>query len=179
MRLAWDKYFLLLARCLGWLRSTCQRRKIGAVIVKDNRIIATGYVGQFSGLDHCTDVGCRKAYHGEATRFCLAVHAEENALMQAARFGISVEGATLYCTISPCYNCLKLAVSAGIKRIVFEECYSKQSSRQSAEVDSYWEYFARKCGVEIVQIELTDKDLEFAKEAFEKDVNRNFFRKWN
>ena len=95
-------------------RSTCDRLRAGSVLVKDRRIIATGYNGSPSGLDHCDDVG-----HLMYKESCIrTLHGEENALLQAAAFGVSTQGAELYTTFSPCYNCLKKLIACGIKRIV-------------------------------------------------------------
>ena len=104
-------------------RSTCLKRKYGAVIVKDNRIITTGYNGAPSGLRHCTDIGgCeRERLHipsGQRHELCRALHAEQNAIIQAAKVGVSTEGATIYITLQPCVICAKMLVNAGITRIV-------------------------------------------------------------
>ncbi len=100
-------------------RSTCPRKSVGAVIVKDHQILSTGYNGSIRGLPHCTEVGCMME-----NGHCVAtIHAEANALIQAARHGVAVAGADIYVTASPCWNCFKLIANAGIKRIVYKEFY--------------------------------------------------------
>lgn len=101
-------------------RGTCERASVGAVIAKDGRIISTGYVGSPSGLPHCTDVGCLPGPDGGCTR---TIHAEVNAISFAARYGIATDEATLYCTHSPCANCSRSIINAGIVRVVYENDY--------------------------------------------------------
>lgn len=105
-------------------RSTCLRRQIGAVIVKDKRILATGYNGAPSGLRHCMEVGClREELHipsGQQQELCRATHAEQNAVAQAARYGTSIEGATIYSTCQPCVMCAKILLNSGIVEIVYQ-----------------------------------------------------------
>ena len=139
-RPSWHEYFMLLAKLVS-VRSTCNSRKIGAVIVKNNRILATGYNGAVHGAPHCTDKGpgyCLRraigAHDAEKYNYCLSSHAEVNAVNQAARFGISLEGATLYCTLEPCNWCFKQLIQAGIKEIYFEEPYESRNK----EFDLYW-----------------------------------------
>ncbi len=108
-------------------RSTCLRRKVGAVLVKEKRILATGYNGAPSGLRHCEEVGClREASSipsGQRHELCRGLHAEQNAIIQAAFHGISIRGATLYCTNKPCIICTKMLINAGIKEIIYEQGY--------------------------------------------------------
>jgi dCMP deaminase len=123
----WDRYFINLVRLVGE-RGTCNRGRAGCLIVKDKRIIATGYVGAPPKLAHCDDVGhwFKKTIHedGSVTQHCIrTVHAEANAIAQAAKYGIAIDGATLYCKIEPCLDCTKLLISAGIKRVVCENRY--------------------------------------------------------
>lgn len=101
-------------------RGTCERASVGAVIAQDGRIVSTGYVGSPSGLPHCTDVGCLPGPSGGCDR---TVHAEANAIAFAARYGIATDGATLYCTHSPCRSCAKSIINAGIVRVVYEHEY--------------------------------------------------------
>ena len=115
MRKSWDEYFMEIAEIVK-TRSTCLRRQVGAVIVKDNRIITTGYNGAPSGLRHCTDIGGIQS--GTRAELCYAIHAEQNAIIQAAKVGVSTEGATIYITLQPCVICAKMLVNAGIMRIV-------------------------------------------------------------
>ncbi|MBN1613304.1 MAG: cytidine/deoxycytidylate deaminase family protein [Deltaproteobacteria bacterium] len=125
-RPAWDDYFMdivdLVAR-----RSTCRRRRVGAVLVRDRRILSTGYNGAPSGLRHCLDIGClREQLHvpsGERHELCRGLHAEQNAIIQAAYHGVSVKGATLYCTNHPCIICAKMIINAGISGVIFREGY--------------------------------------------------------
>lgn len=139
-RPTWHEYFLMLAKMVS-VRSTCNSRKIGAVIVKNNRILATGYNGAVHGAPHCTDQGpdfCLRrsigAHDSEKYNYCLSSHAEVNAVNQAARFGISLEGATLYCTLEPCNWCFKQLIQAGIREIYFEETYDSKNKR----FDKFW-----------------------------------------
>jgi len=118
-------------------RSTCLRRHVGAVIVKDKRILATGYNGAPAGLKHCEEVGClrKNASIPSGTRheLCRGLHAEQNAIIQAAYHGISIAGATLYCTNRPCVICSKMLINAGIKKIVYEEGYDDPLAAQMLE----------------------------------------------
>ena len=120
-RPSWDEYFMKIT-CLVSERSTCLRRKVGAIIVKDKRIISTGYNGAAKGLAHCLDVGCLRERmgvpSGERHELCRGAHAEQNAIIQAASGGVSMEGATMYCTTAPCSTCSKMIVNAGIERLV-------------------------------------------------------------
>jgi len=115
-------------------RSTCLRRKVGAVFVRDKRILATGYNGAPTGLRHCLERGClREELHvpsGERHELCRGLHAEQNAIIQAALHGVSVKGATLYCTNHPCIICSKMIVNSGITGIVFREGYSDRLSEE-------------------------------------------------
>jgi len=109
-------------------RSTCLRRQVGAVLVKDKNILATGYNGAPSGVAHCLDVGCLREKmgvpSGERHELCRGLHAEQNAIIQAAKHGTNIDDSTLYCTTMPCIICSKMIINAGIRRIVFEEGYS-------------------------------------------------------
>ena len=146
MRIPWDEYFMLIAKLVS-TRSTCLKRRVGAVIVKDKRILATGYNGQLSGLEHCDDAGeCFKDFH-ENPAFCRAVHAEANAILQSAKQGISLKGADLYCTLKPCADCLKMIASVGIRRVLYEMPYYIEEP----ELDRFWHQEAREAGVEIRQ----------------------------
>jgi dCMP deaminase len=108
-------------------RSTCLRRQVGAIIVKDKRILATGYNGAPSGLKHCEEVGCirekKEIPSGQRHELCRGLHAEQNAIIQAAYHGISIKDSTLYCTNSPCVICAKMIINAGIKEVIYEEGY--------------------------------------------------------
>ncbi len=125
-RPSWDEYFLEMAGLVA-KRSTCLRRMVGAVLVKEKRILATGYNGAPSGLKHCIEIGCMrqklKVPSGERHELCRALHAEQNALIQSSLHGISVKGATLYATTQPCVICAKMLINAGIKEIVITQGY--------------------------------------------------------
>jgi dCMP deaminase len=109
-------------------RSTCLRRQVGAILVKDKKILATGYNGAPSGLPHCLEVGCLRERlgipSGERHELCRGLHAEQNAIIQAAYHGVSIKGATLYCTNLPCIICTKMLINAGIARVVYGEGYA-------------------------------------------------------
>lgn len=126
-RPSWDEYFMELANAAA-RRATCDRGRSGCVIVRDKHVLVTGYVGSPPGLPHCDDVGhlMKKVYHedGRVTQHCVrTVHAEQNAICQAARLGISLAGGTLYCKMTPCRTCAMLIISCGIKRVVCEKRY--------------------------------------------------------
>ncbi|MGC8916256.1 MAG: deoxycytidylate deaminase [Thermoanaerobaculum sp.] len=142
MRVSWDRYFMNLAREAA-TRSTCPRKAVGAVLVRDKAVLATGYNGSIRGLAHCTEVGCM-IENGHCVR---TVHAEANALIQAARHGVRIEGADCYVTASPCWECFKLLANAGVRRIVFGEFYRDER---------IWE-FAREAGIELVELGWEDR----------------------
>ena len=125
-RPSWDEYFMEMAE-LARKRTTCIRRGVGAVIVKDNRVIATGYNGVPKGIAHCSEVGCLREQmgvpSGKMHELCRGLHAEQNAIIQAAAMGHAIEGATLYCTTQPCVICTKMIINAGIKRVIVKETY--------------------------------------------------------
>lgn len=114
-------------------RSTCLRRRVGAALVREKRILCTGYNGAAHGLQHCDAAGCLRDKLGippaERIEVCRGIHAEQNALVQAAAFGISVHGSTLYCTHEPCITCAKMLLNAGIREFVVEQPYPDQLSR--------------------------------------------------
>lgn len=120
-RVSWDQYFMNIGREVA-SRSTCPRKHVGAVIVRDKTILSTGYNGSVRGLPHCSEAGCLME-DGHCVR---TIHAEVNALIQAAKNGTRIEGSTLYVTASPCWNCFKCVVNTGINRIVFGEFYRDQ-----------------------------------------------------
>jgi dCMP deaminase len=127
-RVSWDEYFLNLMEVVG-TRGTCDRGRSGCVIVKDKRIIATGYVGSPINTAHCDDVGHEMhvvTENGKESQHCIrTTHAEQNAIVNAARFGAALNGATLYCHMTPCYVCAKMIINAGIKRVVCNKDYHK------------------------------------------------------
>lgn len=126
MRPSWDAYFMEITHVVA-NRSTCLRRKVGAVIIKDRRILATGYNGAPSGLAHCQEVGCireqKQVPSGERHELCRALHAEQNAILQAALYGVPIQGATVYCTTHPCIMCAKMIINAGMKEVVITKTY--------------------------------------------------------
>jgi len=132
MRPDWNQYFMDIAELVK-TRSTCLRRQVGAVIVKDKRILTTGYNGAPSGMRHCLELGgClreqMKVPSGERHELCRALHAEQNAIIQAAYHGISIQDGTMYVTLQPCSLCAKMAVNAGIVKIVFKGTYPDELS---------------------------------------------------
>ena len=132
-RPSWDEYFMEITR-LVVSRSTCLRRQVGAVVVKDKKILATGYNGAPSGLPHCLEVGCLREEmgipSGERHELCRGLHAEQNAIIQAAYHGVSINGSTLYCTNLPCIICTKMLINAGIERVVYEQGYADPLASQ-------------------------------------------------
>lgn len=129
----WDEYFMEIAE-VAQKRSTCIRRNVGAVIVKDNRILATGYNGVPSKIEHCGERGCLRDKmnipSGQRHELCLGIHAEQNAIVQAAYMGVSIDGGTLYCTNQPCVLCAKMLINAGVKRIVIKEGYPDELAKE-------------------------------------------------
>lgn len=146
-RPSWDEYFMKITHLVAE-RSTCLRRRVGAVIVKDKRIISTGYNGASKGLAHCLEIGCLRERmgipSGERHELCRGAHAEQNAIIQAAGGGASIEGATMYCTNSPCSTCTKMIINAGIKRLVLGKQYP----------DSLGEELKREAGIETIYLSL-------------------------
>ncbi len=132
-RPSWDEYFLEIAKIVS-KRSTCLRRKVGALIVKDRRILATGYNGTPSGIKHCAQVGCLREKlnipSGERHELCRGLHAEQNVLLQAALYGISLGESTLYVTNQPCIICAKMIINAGIKEVVTAGNYPDKMARE-------------------------------------------------
>lgn len=127
IRPTWDEYFMEVARTIA-KRATCDRGRSGCVVARDRQILVTGYVGSPKGLPHCDDVGhlFKKVTHedGHESNHCVrTVHAEQNAICQAARLGIALEGATLYCKMTPCRTCAMLIINCGIKHVVCEFRY--------------------------------------------------------
>jgi len=131
-RPSWDEYFMELADLVS-KRSTCMRRKVGAVLVKDKRVLATGYNGAPSGIKHCVKVGCLREKlgvpSGERHELCRGLHAEQNVLLQAALYGISTKESTLYITNQPCIICAKMLINAGIKEIVIAKGYPDKMAK--------------------------------------------------
>lgn len=126
MRPTWDEYFMDIANLIK-TRSTCLRRQIGALVVKDKKILSTGYNGAPKGCRHCAETGCLREKlgipSGQRHELCRAIHAEQNAIIQAAQSGVSLEGSTMYVTNQPCMLCAKMIINAGIIKIVFKGDY--------------------------------------------------------
>jgi len=136
MRPSWDEYFMQIARDVG-TRSTCLRRHVSSVIVREKRILSTGYNGAPRGMPHCEDVGCLREQlgipSGQRQEICRGLHAEQNAIIQAALHGVSVDGATIYCTHQPCITCAKMIINSGIVRVVCANTYPDDFSRDMLE----------------------------------------------
>ena len=130
-RPSWDEYFMKLAHEVA-TRTTCLRRAVGAVIVKDRRILATGYNGVPTGLAHCAEVGCLREQlgipSGQRQEICRGLHAEQNAIIQAARYGININGSSIYITTQPCITCAKMLINAGVQEIVYRQPYPDELS---------------------------------------------------
>jgi dCMP deaminase len=146
----WDEYFLKIAQLVS-RRSTCLRRRVGAVIVKDRRILATGYNGTPTGIVHCAEVGCLrkklKVPSGERHELCRGLHSEQNVFLQAAYYGISLKGGTLYITHQPCIICAKMIINAGIEEVVIARGYPDRMARQ----------FLEEAGVKVKKVKLGAK----------------------
>jgi dCMP deaminase len=125
--LSWEEYFMDITHLVA-KRSTCLRRQVGAVLVRDKKILATGYNGAPSRLEHCLEIGCLREKQGipsgERHELCRGLHAEQNAIIQAAYHGVEIREATLYCTNHPCIICSKMLINAGIQKVVFEDGYA-------------------------------------------------------
>ncbi len=162
-RPSWDSKFMLEAK-LAVVRSTCISRPTGAVIVRDNRILTTGYNGALSGMPDClSDGACyRRAYNlpegPSKYDFCRSSHAEKNAIAFAARDGIKIEGATLYCTLHPCIDCAKLIVASGIKEVVYELGYESGDKER----DNHWMKFLKDCKIKVRQYVPSELDKAYA-----------------
>ncbi len=149
MRPSWEEYFMQITQVVA-SRSTCLRRKVGAAIVKDNRILATGYNGAPAGLAHCMERGCLREKlgipSGQRHELCRALHAEQNAIIQAAVHGTAIQGSMIYVTTQPCVMCSKMIVNAGIKKVIFAGDYPDELSLE----------IFNEAGVELVRISLND-----------------------
>lgn len=133
-RPSWDEYFMEITDLVA-TRATCLRRKVGAILVKDRRILATGYNGPPKGVPHCDELGgCLREKlgipSGERQELSRAVHAEQNAIIQAAKMGTNIDGATLYVTNHPCFICAKMLINAGVKKIIYKEGYPDEYSKE-------------------------------------------------
>lgn len=154
----WDTYFMLLAK-LTASRSTCLSRPTGAVVVRDNQILATGYNGSLPNQPHCSDAGTcfrrsKEWPDGMKYDMCRSSHAEANAVALAAKKGLSTEGATMYCTLEPCLTCSKLIIISGITRVVFEHAYESVNQKR----DLFWKETLKKSNVAVEQLSI-DKNM--------------------
>ncbi|MEZ0344537.1 MAG: deaminase [Caldimicrobium sp.] len=175
LRPSWHEYFMVIAKLVA-VRSGCNSRPTGAVVVKDKRILATGYNGPMPGAWHCTDIGpgyCFRREKGipdiDKYNYCRASHAEANAIAQAARFGISLEGASLYCTLAPCYVCLKLIASAGIKEVYYEYDYESRDFER----DAFWKEAIKEAGLKVFkQITVSPETMKAVLEILEYPTSK-------
>ncbi len=153
MRPSWDEYFMRMAYLVS-TRSTCTRRKVGAVIVKDKRILATGYNGPPKDLAHCDVTGCIREElnvpSGERHELCRGLHAEQNAIIQAAVHGVSIKGATIYVTNHPCVVCAKMLINAEIEEIVYAEGYP----------DELAELMLLESNIKVRQFKISDEEIK-------------------
>ncbi|MFN4131444.1 MAG: deoxycytidylate deaminase [Caldimicrobium sp.] len=175
LRPNWHEYFMVIAKLVA-VRSGCNSRPTGAVIVKDKRILATGYNGPMPGAWHCTDKGplyCFRRDKGipdiDKYNYCRASHAEANAIAQAAKFGISLEGASIYCTLAPCYVCLKLIASAGIKEVYYEYDYESRDFER----DNFWKEAIKEAGLRVFkQITVSEETLKAVLEILQYPTSK-------
>jgi dCMP deaminase len=132
-RPSYDEYFMEMAHVVA-KRSTCLRRKVGAILVKEKHILSTGYNGAPKGLKHCAETGCLREDQnipsGERHELCRGLHAEQNAIIQAAVFGVSIKGSVLYCTNTPCVVCVKMLINAGVTEIIYAGEYPDELAKQ-------------------------------------------------
>ncbi len=165
-RPSWDEYFMMMAK-LAATRSTCYSRPVGAVIVRDRRILSTGYNGAPPGTFHCTDE--KKCYWRqpenqvegiEPRELSRAIHAEMNAIAHAARQGIRIDGSSLYCTLSPCINCFKVLISAGIRHVYFEHIYDFNNQAGDKFLLNYYEQY--KDLITVKQLHISENSFRIA-----------------
>jgi dCMP deaminase len=131
-RPSYDEYFMEMAHVIA-KRSTCLRRKVGAILVKDKHILSTGYNGAPKGMAHCSETGCLREHmnipSGERHELCRGLHAEQNVIIQAAVFGTSIKDSTLYCTYTPCVVCVKMLINAGVQEIIYSGDYPDELAK--------------------------------------------------
>ncbi|MDD3002632.1 MAG: cytidine/deoxycytidylate deaminase family protein [Candidatus Shapirobacteria bacterium] len=154
-RPSWDEYFIKIAVLVSE-RSTCLRHHVGAIIVKDRRVLTTGYNGAPAGTKDCLELGCLRNElnipSGERHEICRAIHGEQNAIIQAAKYGQDIQGATMYCTHSPCIICAKMIINAGIKKIVTYGNYPDIGGVQD---------LLKEAGVELIRIDRPSDKIDF------------------
>ena len=143
-RPSWDEYFMKITHDVAE-RSTCMRRHVGAIVVLERRLLTTGYNGVPMGLRHCSEAGCLRAERnipsGERQEICRGLHAEQNAILQAALYGVGIRGAMIYSTTQPCITCAKMIINAGILKVIYEGDYPDELSLD----------MLREAGVELEQ----------------------------
>jgi dCMP deaminase len=171
-RPSWDEYFMMLAK-LAASRSTCLSRPTGAVVVKDRQVIASGYNGSLPGQAHCMDEGeCfrRSLEWPEAMKYdmCRSAHAEANAVSLAAKKGVILEGASIYCTLEPCITCAKLIVMSGIVRVVYEHAYDSPITER----DSYWKEVLSSSNTQVEQLIVKEETIRYALSFFEPGTSK-------
>lgn len=158
-----DEYYMGIALAVR-KRACCTGNRVGAILVKDQRVIATGYNGTPAGVKNCDEGGCFRCAHrdkfasGQGYDLCICVHAEQNSLLMAARFGIAVEGATLYSTMRPCFGCAKEALQAGVKKVVYLHDWRHPDEQMRQAYEALLQYFPGGC----VQLPFEDPDYEWA-----------------
>ncbi|MCB2166106.1 MAG: cytidine/deoxycytidylate deaminase family protein [Deltaproteobacteria bacterium] len=150
-RPSWDTYFMDITTLVA-KRTTCLRRAVGAIIVKDKRILSTGYNGAPSHIRHCREVGCLreqlKVPSGQRHELCRGIHAEQNAIIQAAFYGVSIKDATLYCTTQPCSICAKMLINAGIRKICYQSGYADPMATE----------MLAEAGVDLIHLNHSDQE---------------------
>lgn len=154
VRPSWDEYFMKLTALVAE-RSTCLRHHVGAIIVKNKRVLTTGYNGAAKGMTDCLETGCLKdklkLSSGTGHDVCIAIHAEQNAIIQAGVHGINIDGSTIYCTHTPCSICARMIINAGLKEVVSYQDYSDQGARN----------YLKKAGVKLRKVKKPDPNITF------------------
>ncbi len=179
MRPNWDEYFMMTAKMIS-TRSTCNSRPTGAILVKDRQILSTGYNGAMPGVSHCVDQPpldgkpycfrrAVKAPEADKYNYCKASHAEANAVARAAKYNIQLDGSTLYVTLAPCYVCLKLLATAGVKHIYYEYLYESTD----AERDKHWVNVIKESPIETFkELRVSEKALDFTVKSLEYPTSK-------
>lgn len=169
----WVQYFMLIAKIVA-LRSTCNSRPGGAVIVRNNRILATGYTGSVSKTFQCSDKGPNYCYRRESGapdvdkyNTCKSIYAEQNAILYAAKFGMSVHDATLFCTLQPCYICLKMIAGSGIRQVYFELFYESLDHKRDESWRNAFDEFKIRCE----HVELLQSNVNLARQAIQNPTS--------
>ncbi|MRR38882.1 dCMP deaminase family protein [bacterium] len=172
VRPSWDEYFMMLAK-LTASRSTCLSRPTGAVIMKDKQVLASGYNGSLPGEKHCMDEGgCfrRSMAWSEAVKYdmCRSAHAEANAIALAAKKGVSIEGASIYCTLEPCITCAKLIIMSGISRVIYEHAYDSPIPER----DKYWKSVLASSHIITEQVIIDEGKIRYALSFLDADTSK-------